>query len=82
MKMFFVGLSGGMYSGSTTHLNLQLGPLQLPPRGYGHTYQMADCKFNCQMVDCKFIVKLFFVSRLPIKNLMGRFLFASLSRLS
>ena len=40
------GLSGqaGAYSGSTTHLNLQLGPLQLPPRGYGHNYQQYDCK--------------------------------------
>ncbi len=41
------GQSGGIgYSGSTTHLNLQLGPLQLPPRGYGHSYQLADCKLE------------------------------------
>ena len=40
------GPGNGAYSGSTTHLNLQLGPLQLPPRGYGHTYQMVDCKSN------------------------------------
>ena len=43
------GQSGGIgYSGSTTHLNLQLGPLQLPPRGYGHSYQLADCELHCQ----------------------------------
>ena len=39
-------LATGTYSGSTTHLNLQLGPLQLPPRGFGHGYQMSDCEYN------------------------------------
>ena len=34
---------GHNYSASTTHLNLQLGPLQIPPRGCGGS-QLADCK--------------------------------------
>ncbi len=46
------GLAGhdGMHPGSTTHLNLQLGPLQLPPRGYRHTYQVADCNYPFEKI--------------------------------